>query len=602
MKKLGRIMDSAIEILICLIVLGIVIFIAVGIARLPSERESDLYACETLDLEWTCTFSDGRSEKITLPANLDVKKGEKISISAVLPEDFGDDSFTRWLGFRSSKHDMEFYIDGVLRGDYSTADTRLWGKYSTTGYVFVPLTAADYGKTITISMFTNSDYTGVIRPVYCGTVFGMWYTFAKGNAFEIISGLLLITMAIASIVISAILNLRLGRRFYLDYLGWGIFFLALWTLAQSPVRQLYFSNVSLASDINYLSLYLFAIPLIMYINYIQNQRHAKIHLSIIAVNLVSLLISAILHFTGTVDFNQVLPIMYVIFLTDIVCSIISVILDVKSGDIKDYSLVISGFIGFAVSAVLQLFEYFNKNSVFNSVFICIGALFILVMAGIDTIKNYMERRKEIDQNLEKAEKLTYQAMITLVHTIEAKDEYTKGHSTRVAEYSRLLAQKAGLGKEEQDSIFYMATLHDIGKIGIADNIINKPGKLTDEEYAVIKTHPETGYDILKNMNEIKDIECGARWHHERFDGKGYPDGLAGEEIPLCARIIAVADTYDAMTSNRSYREVLPQDKVRAEIERVSGTQLDPVIARYMIELIDEDKDYRLRQNTTQNKT
>lgn len=602
MKKLGTVIDSVIEITICVIVAGIIIFMAVASGLFPSERQSDLFECETLDLEWSCTYPNGDTEIITLPAKLNVKSGDEISISATLPKDFGDNSFSRWLGFRTSKHDMEFYIDGALRGNYSTADTRISGKYSTSGYVFIPLTADDYGKTIIVVMSTCSDYAGVIRPVYCGTVFGMWSVFAKGNVFEIISGLLLISMAIASIAINAVLNIRMGKRFYLGYLGWGIFFLALWMLAHSPVRQLFFSNISLASDINYLSLYLFATPLIMYINYTQKQRYAKLHLPIIAVNIISFVVSVILHFTGTVDFNQILPVMYAVFLADIVGTIVSVILDIKSGDIKDYSLVICGFIGFAVCAVIQVIEYLNKSSIFNSLSICIGALFILVMAGIDTIKRYIERRKEIDQNIEKAEKLTYQAMITLVHAIEAKDEYTKGHSTRVAEYSTLLARKAGLTEEEQESVFLMPTLHDIGKIGIADNIINKPGKLTDEEYAVIKTHPEIGYDILKNMNEIRNIECGARWHHERFDGKGYPDGLSGEKIPLYARIIAVADTYDAMTSNRSYREVLPQNKVRAEIERVSGTQLDPIIAHYMIELIDEDEDYQLRQITKQTKS
>lgn len=185
--------------------------------------------------------------------------------------------------------------------------------------------------------------------------------------------------------------------------------------------------------------------------------------------------------------------------------------------------------------------------------------------------------------------------IYMQKTIEAKDTYTKGHSARVAKYASLLAEKIGLSKEKQNEIYYMGMLHDIGKIGIADSIINKPGKLTDEEYSLIKTHTDIGYRILKNMNEITDIEYGARWHHERYDGKGYPDGFAGDQIPIYARVIAVADVYDAMTSNRSYRKVMPQSEVRAEIERVSGTQLDPDIAACMIQLIDEDSDYQLRQ-------
>ena len=271
------------------------------------------------------------------------------------------------------------------------------------------------------------------------------------------------------------------------------------------------------------------------------------------------------------------------------------ICDFRKGLIKDYRLIAYGFIGLIVCGILQLAFYFDRTAVFNGSFLCIGLVFLLMMAVISAIRDYMHMESNIAEMQRKNRNLTYQLMETLVHTIEAKDEYTKGHSTRVAEYSRLLAEKMGMSEEECSSLYFMASLHDIGKIGIADSIINKPGKLTEEEYSVIKTHPEVGFNILRNMSEIKDIEYGARWHHERYDGKGYPDGLSGEEIPVYARIIAVADVYDAMTSNRSYRKVLPQEEVKKEIERVKGTQLDPEIAGYMIELIDSDKEYRLRQ-------
>ncbi|MBO4514766.1 MAG: HD domain-containing protein [Lachnospiraceae bacterium] len=141
----------------------------------------------------------------------------------------------------------------------------------------------------------------------------------------------------------------------------------------------------------------------------------------------------------------------------------------------------------------------------------------------------------------------------------------------------------------------MALLHDIGKIGVPNSIINSPTRLTEEEYAVIKTHPGVGFDILAEIKSRPDLTIGARWHHERYDGKGYPDGKAGRDIPFYARIIAVADTYDAMTSNRSYRKYMAQDVVRAEIEKNSGTQFDPEVASAMLKLIDEDKDYLMHE-------
>ncbi len=191
--------------------------------------------------------------------------------------------------------------------------------------------------------------------------------------------------------------------------------------------------------------------------------------------------------------------------------------------------------------------------------------------------------------------LSVEVMEALAHTIDAKDEYTRGHSVRVAKYSRMIALKMGLSEEQCENIYYMGLLHDIGKIGVPNEIINKPDRLTDEEYDVIKTHPRTGYEILAEIKSRPNLSVGARWHHERFDGKGYPDKKAGDEIPLEARIIAVADCYDAMTSNRSYRSYMSQAKVRLEIEKGIGTQFDEVPARCMLAIIDEDKDYNLHE-------
>ena len=165
----------------------------------------------------------------------------------------------------------------------------------------------------------------------------------------------------------------------------------------------------------------------------------------------------------------------------------------------------------------------------------------------------------------------------------------------MAIYSRMIAIKLGLSGEDQEKIYYMGLMHDIGKIAIPLEIINKPTKLTDEEYEVIKTHPVKGYEILSEIKSLPELITGARWHHERYDGKGYPDGISGEEIPFLARIIAVADSYDTMTSNRSYRKYLPQDVVRAEIEKNVGTQFDPKAAKAMLEIIDKDTKYMLHE-------
>ncbi len=200
----------------------------------------------------------------------------------------------------------------------------------------------------------------------------------------------------------------------------------------------------------------------------------------------------------------------------------------------------------------------------------------------------------VDEKTKENENLFLHVVECLADAIDAKDNYTNGHSGRVAAYSKEIARRYGYDEKQQEKIFMMGLLHDVGKIGVPDEVINKPGRLTDEEFACIKKHPAIGYKILSNIKEMPELSAGARFHHERYGGNGYPEGISGLDIPEVARIIAVADAYDAMTSNRSYRGVLPQEKVRDEIEKGKGTQFDPQFADIMLEMIDEDQEYRMR--------
>lgn len=219
----------------------------------------------------------------------------------------------------------------------------------------------------------------------------------------------------------------------------------------------------------------------------------------------------------------------------------------------------------------------------------------LIRLQSDLKAEVSERTKEALAEHEKNERLSLQVVQTLAGTIDAKDTYTNGHSARVAKYAKEIARRYGFTEKDQEEIYMMGLLHDVGKIGVEDTIINKKSKLTDTEYDKIKEHPVVGYKILKNITEMPKLAIGARWHHERYDGNGYPDGLKGEDIPTEARIIAVADAYDAMSSKRSYHSIYAQEFIRNELMSCKGTQFDPVFADIMLEIIDEDKDYLLRE-------
>lgn len=203
---------------------------------------------------------------------------------------------------------------------------------------------------------------------------------------------------------------------------------------------------------------------------------------------------------------------------------------------------------------------------------------------------------EVERKTQENERLSLHVVQTLAEAIDAKDSYTKGHSGRVAQYAMEIAKRAGYTKKQQRDIYMMGLLHDVGKIGVPDAVIAKPGRLSDEEFAEIKKHPALGHKILAKIQEMPKLSIGARWHHERYDGHGYPDGIRGQDIPEEARIIAVADAYDAMTSNRSYRQSMPQSAVREQLVKGKGTQFDPRFADIMIQMIDEDTGYAMHEH------
>lgn len=205
------------------------------------------------------------------------------------------------------------------------------------------------------------------------------------------------------------------------------------------------------------------------------------------------------------------------------------------------------------------------------------------------LEDYQKNLEElVRKKTEQIESLTTQAITAIANTIDAKDTYTKGHSVRVAKYASEIARRLKWSEENRRLLYFSALLHDIGKIGIPDPILNKTGSLTDEEYSLIKKHTIIGADILKDITLIPGVCDGARSHHERFDGKGYNDGLTSEKIPITARIIGIADAYDAMTSNRSYRRSLPAPVVRQELEKGRGTQFDPDLVDIMLGIMNEN--------------
>ena len=265
----------------------------------------------------------------------------------------------------------------------------------------------------------------------------------------------------------------------------------------------------------------------------------------------------------------------------------------KQGTIRFDRLTLIGLSAVMISAIVEGLSVYFVVSI-SGMFMGIGMIILLFMSILRTIRNVhnmevQRQQRALEKRRQQTERLSLQMMQTLALTVEAKDEYTRGHSHRVAEYAALIAKELHWSPEEILKLKYAAHLHDIGKVGIPDTILNKPTRLTPEEYAVTKEHTVIGGEILKNITLLKQSADVARHHHERYDGKGYPDGLKGTDISLYARIIAIADGYDVMNTNHSCRNSLPEASIIREFRENSGTQFDPELTEIFLMLLEEHR-------------
>ena len=230
---------------------------------------------------------------------------------------------------------------------------------------------------------------------------------------------------------------------------------------------------------------------------------------------------------------------------------------------------------------LDIQGYCEKSDKFDQLLLLIESG-IKAIAQMNLIKDINNQLVEVNDKLQRA---YMESIQTLRYTVEAKDPYTRGHSDRVSEYSVLIGRYLGLSENDFQTLRIGGLFHDIGKIGVPDSILLKPDRLSDDEYSQIKNHPSIGVHILSGATIFKDILPIVEHHHERYDGRGYPSRLIGEEIPYFARIAAVADTFDAMTSRRSYRDPLPLEVVINEFEKYKGIQFDPQITDVFLDIL-----------------
>lgn len=536
-----------------------------------NEQEHDV---QSHSIVYTQTFywekEDGSKQKINIPGKYEVKPGHTMIISTTLPKDYNETSFA----IRSSLQDVKFYVDNTLRKEYSTKDTRLAGKNSASRYIFCPTTYKDAGKTLRIELTTyTSNYSGVVNEIYCGSEIDIWQHIYSDYKMSTFIAFFILFAGITSVLFGSALKFTYHTNFSTEYLGWCMIMGAIWMLGESKIRQILVPNASSLASLCFVMIMLSPLPILFYADSIQNGKHRKLYKYIGYIALLNFVVSSILYLTKVKDYIETLPVAQCILICVFIMVFIHLYQYIHSStkSRSDYLLLFGLFLVLICIAIEGISVYFV--TMISGIFIGIGMIILLLANIVRTIHKIhvveqTRHQKELDIEKKENKKITLQMMQSLSTTIEAKDEYTKGHSRRVAQYAALIAKNLGWTNQEIENIKSCAYLHDIGKIGIPDQILNKPGQLTDEEFNLIKQHTIIGQDILKDITIIPHLGEVTRSHHEHYDGTGYPDGLKGNEIPIQARIITLADSYDAMNSKRIYRNALSIEQIKEEIKKM----------------------------------
>ena len=557
----------------------------------PSELDGKV-EYNNLNYEGTLFWErpDGTREEITTPGRYAVEPGQTMIITTILPDDYIENT----IEIRASQQSVRFYIDGELRCQYDTKETRPFGSDSASRYVFCKTSEADAGKELRIELLSNSDmYSGVVNEIFCGDKADIWSYFFKINKVEFAVGLFILFAGTITILFSIALGIVFKTKINLSYLGWCLVLGAIWLLGESNIRQLMVPNMSLLASLCFIVIMLAPIPLLFYVDSIQHGRYKKLFELIEWIALLNLNISSILQFAEIADYLDTMIVSHVILVVAGVAIFITFVLDYRKGKIQEYVYSVIGIFVALLGTLLEVSSVYVVVSA-TGVFLGTGLTLFLFLTLIKTIKdmrNLEEQRhkEQMESRRKQTETMSLQMIQTLSTTIEAKDEYTKGHSLRVAEYSALIARELGWNDKEVANLKNAAYMHDVGKIGVPDTILNKPTKLLDEEYEIIKKHTTIGAEILNNVTLIEHVKEVAKYHHERYDGCGYPEKLSGEDIPIHARIVALADSYDAMNSKRIYRNSLSADVIYNEILKNRGLQFDPEITDIFLKMLNENR-------------
>ncbi len=573
MKRRNKTVYSSLEQGVCILIL--LLFVFFSIASGDHEKNADFAMPGDINEGWV--DEDGQTVDLYDPApgrhsvTLDISK-------------FNTDG--KAICFKSIDTTFKLYASEELIYDYDPDVPRLLGASYGMQYHAVVIPEGSSSLRMDIDpVFTNTpagigEITISDEGQYMTNVF-------KRNLFSFGQGAATILIGIL-FVIAGVTGQIVMKSTGIDFISFGItcVMVGFVGLNDTLLLQVLTDRPDLIRVTEYMCLVFIPLPALSFFSSTTGESHSKLLFGMFAVCLLDFFLQVGLTISGVSDYYHLVYISQFIILVGFIIAVVIIISAIRRGKIKKTLLrsVTWGFGACLLGTVIDILRYQFFKSYGSLTFTRFGVQAFMAFMGIYL---YHERIDSLRQKQQESIIFASEVSEAFAKVIDMKDKYTNGHSERVARYTAMIAKEMGYDPETVEKYYRIGLLHDVGKVGIPNAVLNKPGKLTDDEYDVIKSHTLKGYEVLKDISVVPELAVGALAHHERYDGKGYPNGLSGDEIPQVARIIAVADCFDAMYSDRQYRKRLDFDTAISIIREASGTQLNPEVVDAFFRLVEK---------------
>lgn len=578
MKKITRI-------IIAIILLQIA---AVGVIIGTSKVQDVTLATDDVthfNIGWVMRGSDGTRTVITSMPYYGKSKPDEL----VIAENYVDESMCgKTLSFLSADKKLEIYVGNEKIYSFGMQDRQLIGSTPGSVMVFADIPEGSAGKLLQIRMQSPyADYATYMTDMVIGDRDVDILYFMKQKTVPLLCCFGILICGIILLIFAAIMKKAPDHHSSSKLFSLGMYFLVIFIyhMIETKIPMIYYGNQVLYSNLVFVSLMTAPFCFELYLYSATNHLKKTIQILVILTS-VNILGQLVLQGLNIFDFMTMAFVSHGMLFIVIVVMLFAEIQHVREQRKISFSCV--GLFVVAVCGLLDLIRCYTVKVGDLGKYSRIGMLVLGVCMVISCIQEVVQLQLQYAEN-EKAEIISGEIIQALVTAIDAKDIYTKGHSARVAEYAVILAKELGWEEERVNRVRYKALLHDVGKIGIPDRVLNKADRLTDEEFEIIKSHTTIGAEMLKGVSSLADMYLVAEHHHERYDGRGYPEGIAGDEIPEEARLVGIVDAYDAMASDRAYRKALPEQVILGELQRARGTQLDPDMTDVFIGLLNDGK-------------